>query len=174
MKNDVSHAHKLLKLIFPDLQKRMMPDPENQKSRNFFLQLYLDEREYFLKISAKLVKQCLKNRVFPDFWKIWIPELDFFAKIQISPAVPEEIGLNQTIRQTFYYFLVLIAISRKLWTGNLKHFFLNRKKNTLKGFFNNLIKKWCGTLLCTSHIHLHNPPPSLPASVLHASSLVWY
>ena len=39
MKNNVSHADKLLKLIFLDYPKNQMLDPENPKSENLFLQL---------------------------------------------------------------------------------------------------------------------------------------
>ena len=69
--NDVSHVGKLLIPIFSDFRKNRMTDSENPKSGKIFLQLYLDQREYFLKSSAKLVMKCLKNRV------IRIPDPDF-------------------------------------------------------------------------------------------------
>ena len=67
---------------------------EYPKSGEFFLHLYLDQWECFLKISAKLVK-----KPSPDLYRA-------NKKIsQIVPAVPEEIGFWQTS----YCFVVLIV-----------------------------------------------------------------
>ena len=59
MKNNVSHADKLLKLIFLDKLDAGSGKSKIQK----FISMII-EREYFMKILAKLVKNALKTGFF--------------------------------------------------------------------------------------------------------------
>ena len=104
-----------------------MLDLENPKSRNLFLWLYLDEREYFLKISAKLFKKALKTGFF------WISRKSgskirnsFLVKAfpwpiqsKIGPAVLE--GTNKhTDRQTLYCWDYILILRNNIWPIYLK------------------------------------------------------
>ena len=85
MKNDVSHHGILLNLIFAQFC-RIFPGKTGFRIRKtgypiqkfICVKTYLGQGEYYLKISAKLVKKHPKNRVFPDFRKIRIPDPEFF------------------------------------------------------------------------------------------------
>ena len=121
MKNDVSHHGILLNLIFAQFC-RIFPGKTGFRIRKtgypiqkfICVKTYLGQGEYYLRISAKLVKKHPKIRVFPDFRKIRILDAEFFGLkpsrdqdgankkkfSQIGPAVPEEIGRKQTNKQT--------------------------------------------------------------------------
>ena len=119
MKNDVSHHGILLNLIFAQFC-RIFPGITGFRIRKngypvqkfICVKTYLGQGEYYLKISAKLVKKYPKIRVFPDFQKIRIPDPDLFSLkpsrdqdgankkkfSQIGPAVPELLSFRQTYR----------------------------------------------------------------------------
>ena len=91
MKNDVSHHGILLNLIFAQFC-RIFPGKTGFRIRKtgcpiqefICFKTYLGQGEYYLKISAKLVKKHPKIRVFPDFRKIRIPDPEFFWPKTIS------------------------------------------------------------------------------------------
>ena len=81
MKNDVSHHGILLNLIFAQFC-RIFPGKTGFRIRKteypiqkfICVKTYLGQGEYYLRISAKLVKYYPKNRVFPDFRDPDFPE----------------------------------------------------------------------------------------------------
>ena len=80
------------------------------------------EREYFMKILAKLVKKCLKNWVFLDFQKIWIQDTKFFFAKNLPLTNTEQNWSScsgvykQTYRQTNIILLCSIDTEKKHMT----------------------------------------------------------
>ena len=86
-----------------------------------FLQLYLDEREYFLKISAKLVKNASKTD-FLDFQTFQIQDTEFYFAENL-PLINTERnwsscsgGYKQTYRQTNIILLCSFDTEKKHMT----------------------------------------------------------
>ena len=85
MKNDISHHGILLNLIFAQFCRIFLGKTGFRIRKTGYpiqkficVKTYLGQGEYYLKISAKLVKKHPKIRVFPDFRKIRIPDPEFF------------------------------------------------------------------------------------------------
>ena len=121
MKNDVSHHGILLNLIFAQFCRIFLEKTgfwirkTGYPIQKFIcVKTYLGQGEYYLKFSAKLVKNTLKSGFFRISGKSgsWIR--NFFGLkpsrdqdgankkkfSQIGPAVPEEIGHKQANKQT--------------------------------------------------------------------------
>ena len=131
MKNDISHHVILLSLIFAQFC-RIFPGKTGFRIRKtgypiqkfICVKTYLGQGEYYMRISAKLVKKHPKIRVFPDFYKIRIPNWELFCLksfrdqdgankkkfSRIGPKVPEEIGNIQASKQTSCCFSIEIFI----------------------------------------------------------------
>ena len=135
-----------------------MLDLENPKSRNLFL--------YYIwikgKISAKLVKKCLKTGFF------WISR-KYGSKIQnsfllktfpwptqnkIGPAVLESTN-KHTDRQTSYYFVVLI-LRKNIWPTYISKISMKPQSRSVQPFRSNC-QKYDNMKLCPEYsrsIHL--------------------